>query len=49
MDSVLRGSDHAEGSGKAMTHGDAIGLIETRGLVGIIEAADVRALLPGQQ
>ena len=27
--------------GKAMTHQDAIGLIETQGLVGIIEAADV--------
>jgi ethanolamine utilization protein EutM len=32
--------DHDRRSEEAMTHEDAIGLIETQGLVGIIEAAD---------
>jgi microcompartment protein CcmL/EutN len=41
VDSVVMGKDHDKRNGKAMTHEDAIGLIETQGLVGIIEAADV--------
>ena len=35
------GKEAAKGTVKAMIHEDAIGLIETQGLVGIIEAADV--------
>lgn len=34
-------NERDKGNEKAMTHEDAIGLIETQGLVGIIEAADV--------
>ena len=41
VDSVVMGKDHDKRNGKAMTHEDAIGLIETQGLVGVIEAADV--------
>jgi ethanolamine utilization protein EutM len=41
VDSAVTGRDPAIGIAKAMTHEDAIGLIETLGLVGIIEAADV--------
>ena len=41
VDSAVKGEDPAKGTVKAMTHEDAIGLIETQGLVGIIEAADV--------
>jgi ethanolamine utilization protein EutM len=42
MDRVVRGGqDPAKGTVKVMAHEDAIGLIETQGLVGVIEAADV--------
>ena len=41
VDSAVMGNDHDKRNGKIMTHEDAIGLIETQGLVGIIEAADV--------
>ncbi len=41
VDSAVKGEDPAKGTVKAMTHENAIGLIETQGLVGIIEAADV--------
>ena len=41
VESVVTGEDPVRGTVKAMTHEDAIGLIETQGLVGIIEAADV--------
>jgi ethanolamine utilization protein EutM len=41
VDSVVTATDPAIGIPKAVIHEDAIGLIETLGLVGIIEAADV--------
>jgi ethanolamine utilization protein EutM len=41
IDWVVMGEDPARGTVEAMTHEDAIGLIETLGLVGVIEAADV--------
>jgi len=41
VDSVVMGKTMTKRSEKAMAHEDAIGLIETLGLVGIIEAADV--------
>jgi microcompartment protein CcmL/EutN len=41
LDSVIMGKDHDKEVERAMTHEDAIGLIETLGFVGIIEAADV--------
>ena len=41
VDSAVTRKDRDKRSEKAMTHEDAIGLIETQGLVGIIEAADV--------
>lgn len=40
-DSKVVGKTMTKEPEKAMTHEDAIGLIETQGLVGIIEAADV--------
>lgn len=38
---ITGGAKEPDGTVKVMTHEDASGLIETQGLVGVIEAADV--------